>query len=99
MKELQAKSKAHYDKTARRLPPLKTGESVHVQKNSLWEPANIISQHNEHSYNVRTPAGAMYCRNSKILNITPQTSLPQSTSQQNAKRITTDTSAKSRHQI
>ena len=77
MKELQIKSKAHYDKNARKLPPLKIGESVHVQKDSLWEPAKIISQHNEHSYNVQTPAGAVYCRNRKFLNKTPQTSMHQ----------------------
>ena len=99
MKELQIKSKAHYDKNARKLPPLKIGESVHVQKDSLWEPAKIISQHNEHSYNVQTPAGAVYCRNRKFLNKTPQTSMPQfppvelPTSQQKTKRVTTDTPA------
>ena len=55
-------------KKARKLLPLKIGESVHVQKDNLWEPAKIISEHNEYSYNVQTPAGAVYCRNRKFLN-------------------------------
>ena len=101
MKELQVKSKAHYDKNEQKLPPPKIGESVHVQKESSWEPAKIISQHNEHSYNVQSPAGAVYCRNRKFLNKTPKHLCPnfhssnyQHPSKKKAKRVITDTSAK-----
>ena len=42
MKELQIKSKAQFDKNAWKLSPLEIGELVHVQKDSLWEPAKMI---------------------------------------------------------
>ncbi|MEW8548052.1 MAG: RNase H-like domain-containing protein [Candidatus Thiodiazotropha sp.] len=76
MIESQTKAKEHYDKTARKLTPLKIGESVHVQRDKHWEPANVISQHNEHSYNVQTPQGAVYLRNRKFLNKTPARTFP-----------------------
>lgn len=76
MKQLQVKTKEHYDKTARRLSPLKIGESVHIQRDKHWEPAKVVSQHNEHSYNVRTQEGAIYRRNRKFLNKTSQRTLP-----------------------
>ncbi|MCG8048272.1 MAG: hypothetical protein N0E48_22075, partial [Candidatus Thiodiazotropha endolucinida] len=76
MMESQAKTKEHYDRTARKLAPLNIGESVHIQRDKLWEPAKVISQQNEHSYNVKTPQGAVYCRNRKFLNKTPRPNLP-----------------------
>ena len=71
MQDFQIKTKVNYDRTARKLSPLKVGESVHVQRDKLWEPAKVVSQHNEHSYNVQTPQGANYRRNRKFLNKTP----------------------------
>ena len=49
MMESQVKTKENYDRTARKLTPLKMGDSVHVQRDKLWEPAKVISQYNEHS--------------------------------------------------
>ena len=71
MTEQQNRTKQHYDKTARKLPPLKVGEPVHIQRDKFWEPAKVVSQHNEHSFKVRTPEGATYRRNRKFLNKTP----------------------------
>lgn len=76
MLESQVKTKENYDRTARKLTPLKTGDSVHVQRDKLWEPAKVISQHNEHSYNVQTPQGGIYRRNRKFLNKTPPETSP-----------------------
>ena len=79
MTEQQNKTKQHYDKTARKLPPLKVGEPVHIQRDKFWEPAKVVSQHNEHSFKVRTPEGATYRRNRKFLNKTPQLTFSQDT--------------------
>ena len=79
MTEQQNRTKQHYDKTARKLPPLKVGEPVHIQRDKFWEPAKVVSQHNEHSFKVRTPEGATYRRNCKFLNKTPQLTFSQDT--------------------
>ena len=71
MLESQVKTKGNYDRTARKLTPLKIGDSVHVQRDKLWEPAKVISKYNEHSYNVQTHQGGIYRRNRKFLNKTP----------------------------
>lgn len=68
MQELQARSKFHYDRHAKSLKTLKTGESVYVQKDKIWHPGKIISQHNDHSFNVKTADGGIYRRNRKYLN-------------------------------
>ena len=57
---------------------LKVGESVHLQRDNLWEPAKVVSQHKEHSYNVQTQQGAMYRKNGKFLNKTPSETSPPS---------------------
>ena len=77
MIELQNKSKKHHDTSARKLPSLKVGESVRVQRGKNWEPAKVISQFNDHSFNIQTPDGAIYRRNRKYLNKTPAQTLPQ----------------------
>ena len=77
MTEQQNKTKQHYDKTARKLPPLKVGEPMHIQRDKYWEPAKVVSQHNEHFFKVRTPEGATYRRNRKFLDKTPQLTFSQ----------------------
>ena len=77
MIESQNKSKQHYNMSSRKLPPLNVGESVHVQREKNWEPAKAISQFNDHSFNIQTPDGAIYRRNRKYLNKTPEQTLPQ----------------------
>ena len=44
MMESQVKAKENYDRTAQKLTPLNIGDSVHVQRDKLWEPAKVISQ-------------------------------------------------------
>ena len=66
--ESQVKTKENYDRMAQKLTSLKIGDSVHVQRDKLWEPAMVISQYKEHSYNVQTPQGGIYRR---FLNKTP----------------------------
>ena len=77
MIESQNKLKQHYNMSSRKLPPLKVGESVHVQREKNWEPAKLISQFNDHLFNIQTPDGAIYRRNSKYLNKTPTQTLSQ----------------------
>ena len=72
MLESQVKTRENYDRTAQKLTPLKKGDSVHVQRDKLWELAKVISQCNEHSYNVQTPQDGIYRRNRKFLNKTPR---------------------------
>lgn len=68
MKEQQIKTKINYDKTTRKLPPLNIGQHVTVQRDKLWEPAKIISKHNDHSYKLQTRDGSVYRRNRIYIN-------------------------------
>ena len=77
MMESQNKSKQHYNVSSRKLPPLKAGESVHVQREKNWEPAKVISQFNDRSFNIQTHDGTIYRRNCKYLNKTPAQTLSQ----------------------
>ena len=77
MIESQNKSKQHYNVSSRKLPSLKAGESVHVQREKNWVPAKVISQFNDRSFNIQTHDGAIYRRNRKYLNKTPAQTLSQ----------------------
>lgn len=72
MIEQQIKTKTYFDKTARKLPSINVGQNVRVQRNKLWEPGKIISQHNDHSFNVQTPDGSIYRRNRVFINDSKQ---------------------------
>ncbi|XP_060558761.1 uncharacterized protein K02A2.6-like [Ruditapes philippinarum] len=74
MEELQFIRKNHYDKNAHKMKPLKIGESVRIRKDKYWEPAKVITQHNEHSFHVQTPDVAVYRRNRRFLNKAPELS-------------------------
>ena len=76
MLESQIKTKENCDRMAWTLTVLKIGDSVHVQTDKLWEPAKVISQYKEHSYNMQTPQGGIYRRNRKFLNKTPAETSP-----------------------
>lgn len=71
MKNHKMKSKQYFDKSARKLPSLNVGESVRVQRGTLWEPATVIAPYNDHSYNIQTSNGATYRRNRRFINSTP----------------------------
>ena len=70
MTKLQGKAKYHYDKRTRSLPILEKGDQVMFQKNpgETWEPAKILSRHNERSYETQTNDGAIYRRNRVFIN-------------------------------
>ena len=68
MQQGKTKSKQHFDKTAKPLSQLEKGNSVYIQKGKVWEPGEIISNHNNSSYQVQTPDGAIYRRNRKFIN-------------------------------
>ena len=62
----QNRQKSYYDKSAKQLPELQTGEKVFIQKmaNSSWTKAKIISRHeNPRSYVVETADGSRLRRN------------------------------------
>ena len=64
----KTKSKIHYDKNAKSLPPLDIGESARIQsKNLKWKQAVVTDKHNDRSYTVQTPDGASYRRNRRHL--------------------------------
>ena len=56
-----------YNRQAKALPPLTTGDHVHVQKEGKWDPAINTQTHNERSYTVKTNDGE-YRRNRVHLN-------------------------------
>ncbi|XP_053390355.1 uncharacterized protein K02A2.6-like [Mercenaria mercenaria] len=72
MHQIKQKQKSHYDKTAKKLPPLSLNESVRIQVNKTWEPAKVIKIHNDRSYSVQTPRGGIYRRNRCKLNKTKE---------------------------
>ena len=65
----QAEQKANYDRSATPLPSLHTGETVRIQRDGEWKPANVIEvADTPRSYRVETPPdGAVYCRNRRHL--------------------------------
>ena len=56
-----------YNRRAKALPPLTTGDHVRVQKEGKWDPAIVTQKHNERSYTVKTNDGE-YRRNRLHLN-------------------------------
>ena len=59
--------KQNYDKTAKPLKPLKTGQSIRVQMKGKWLPAVILEKHENRSYSVQTQNGGIYRRNRRFL--------------------------------
>ena len=56
----------HYNKSARDLPSLKTGDAVHIQlvpNVRKWVPRTIIEIISTRSYKVKTLIGGVYVRN------------------------------------
>ncbi|XP_014667284.1 PREDICTED: uncharacterized protein K02A2.6-like [Priapulus caudatus] len=64
----QHKYKQYHDQSAQPLCPLGVGDGVRVQTgNGRWIPAVVSGKHDEHSYVVCTPDGAVYRRNRRHL--------------------------------
>ena len=66
-KHQQAK---HYNKSARDLPSLQTGDAVHVQlvpNVRKWVPGTITEIISARSYRVKTLIGGVYVRNQKFI--------------------------------
>lgn len=69
----QQHQKRYFDRSARLLPPLRSGESVRLQEHGHWRPAVVIQQADTaRSYHVRTPDGQVYRRNRKHLRDTKE---------------------------
>jgi transposase InsO family protein len=70
-KQMQAKQKKHYDKTARPLNPLKPGDKVYFQhaKGEKWTPATIVGMADTpRSYILKT-TDATYRRNRRFIRV------------------------------
>ena len=63
----QTNQATFYNRQAKALPPLTTGDHVRIQKEGKWDPAVITQKHDERSYTVKTNDGE-YRRNRVHLN-------------------------------
>ena len=61
------RQKRYYDPGSKPLKPLHISETVRIRRKKLWEPAEVINQHDSRSYSVRTLDGAIYRRNRRHL--------------------------------
>ena len=60
--------KTYFDRNAHALKPLELGEPTRIQQqDKAWKPAVVTQKHNERSYSVQTPDGAVYRRNRRHL--------------------------------
>ena len=62
----------HYDKSAKDLPTLKTGDAVYVQlvpNIRRWMPAVVFKRISARSYKVKTITGGIYIRNRKFIRV------------------------------
>ena len=67
LKERQERQKSYHDKSTRPLMPLKEGETVRIQEDKKWKPAQVVKQLQEpRSYLVQTEKGT-YRRNRRHL--------------------------------
>lgn len=78
-KQRQAVQSQYYNRGARKLQPLETGDRVHIRtKSKTWKPATVLKKENTpRSYAVRTNDRGEYCRNRRFLVKTPSGSLQQ----------------------
>ena len=78
----QACQKRHYDKNAKELPKLKTGDTIRIKQsanrtNKRWEKGQVQDQVNIRSYKVRTEDGREYRRNRRHLKLSSESFIPQ----------------------
>ena len=72
MQDLKDQQAEHYNKSAKDLPSLKTGNAVYVQlvpgaRN--WAKGVIIQVISDRTYKVKTKVGGIYVRNRKLIKI------------------------------
>ena len=67
--------KTYYDKRAKPLQPLHSGQSVRIRRNSAWEQATVAnSTQYPRSYDIQMPEGQTYRRNRKDILRIPENS-------------------------
>ena len=73
----QIKQKSYFDRQTQKLPDLRTGENVRIQKGDTWQPAVVVERHQlPRSFIVRTQDGRVYRRNRKHLLKTGEREFP-----------------------
>ena len=74
--ECQRAQKRHYDKTAKPLPPLQSGDSIRMQRKGKWEPAVVIKSDKAPRSYIVNCNGTTYRRNRRHLLSTPHVPPP-----------------------
>ena len=60
----QEKQKFYYDKGAKPLKPLESGDTIRYYKEKTWEPAVVVNRHDApRSYNIEAESGSKLRRN------------------------------------
>ena len=73
----QQRQKSIYDRTAKLLLKLKTGDAVRYQKGHVWKPAVVVGKHSSpRSYNIMTDTGTTLRRNRRHLRRTREAPPP-----------------------
>lgn len=73
LKARQKKQKFYFDKHARLLPTLKTGDATRIKTKEGWLPAVVTGRVDQpRSYSVKTPTGKVLRRNRRDLKKTPE---------------------------
>ena len=73
----QQRQKSIYDRTAKLLPKLKTGDAVRYQKGHVWKPAVVVGKHSSpRSYKIMTDTGTTLRRNRRHLRRTREAPPP-----------------------
>ena len=70
MQKQKQQQASYYNRNARDLPSLKTGEPVYVQlvpKTRNWTPGHIIKRLSQRAYKVKMHNGGIYIRNRKFI--------------------------------
>lgn len=72
--KLYEKQKIYYDKNAKELEPLKTGEHVRVRQNKTWEPAEVVGKTSDpRSYIIKMDSENTLRRNRRDIRRTNET--------------------------
>ena len=72
MQHQKHKQAKYYNKTAKDLPSLKTGDAVYLQlvpNVRRWTPMTIVETLSARSYRLKSPRGGIYVRNRKFIRI------------------------------
>ena len=89
------KAKVHYDRGAKPLPDLQTGQTVNLQpvdRGNTWKTATTLSKLGNHSYMLQTDEGNLYRGNRKFIRSTPVVTGSSTAGQQGVDNSTPETS-------